>query len=65
MTATCSAVSVSTIRGKKFSQMEGLCDSALAQIAGRNYTAGLLDEGYLQIIKYGICFCRKSCMVKT
>ena len=50
---------------QKFSQMEELCANALAQIESRDYASGLLDEGYLQIIKYGVCFCRKSCLVKT
>lgn len=49
---------------KKFGQMEGACDQALAQIDEQNYAAELLDEGYQRIYKYGFCFCKKSCMVK-
>ncbi len=48
----------------KFSQMEGLCDTALEQIENRAYDRELLEEGYQKIIKYGICFCKKNCMVK-
>ena len=49
----------------KFTQMEELCDKALEQMEERKYDAELLDEGYQSILKYGICFCRKNCMVKT
>ena len=45
--------------------MEKLCQEALRQIDERHYDEGLIDEGYLKILKYGICFCKKSCMVKT
>ena len=48
----------------KFTQMEQQCEGALAQIEEKDYAAGLLEEGYESILKYGICFCRKSCMVK-
>ena len=50
---------------KKFPQMEAMCDAALAQIEEKNYAAELEEEGYQKIIKYGICFCRKACMVKV
>ncbi len=49
----------------KFTQMEELCDKALEQIEERKYDTELVDEGYQSILKYGICFCRKNCMVKT
>ena len=29
-----------------------------------DYAAPFLDKGYTKIIKYGICFCEKSCMVE-
>ena len=48
----------------KLSSMGIQCDEALKQIEDREYAAGLLDEGYENILKYGICFCKKSCMVK-
>ena len=40
------------------------CDTALRQIEDRKYDAELLKEGYHNIIKYGICFYKKECMVK-
>lgn len=49
----------------KFIQMEELCDKALEQIEERKYDTELVDEGYQSILKYGICFCGKNCMVKT
>lgn len=49
----------------KFSSMEKKCEDALQQIENKAYAAGSLDEGYKTIRKYGICFCKKSCMVKT
>lgn len=48
----------------KFNLMEGQCDAALAQIEEKNYAAEPLDEGYSRILKYGVCFCKKSCKVK-
>ncbi len=51
-------------RARKFSEMEGMCDEALAQIERQDYAAELLDEGYQKIYQYGFCFCKKSCMVK-
>ncbi len=51
-------------RAKKFTEMENLCQEALKQIDEKNYTDALIEEGYPHILKYGICFCKKSCMVK-
>ena len=49
---------------KDFEQMEEGCNQALAQIEDRNYEAALYKEGYRNILKYGVCFYRKECMVK-
>ena len=49
---------------KNFSELESLCDEALAQIEENRYEAELKQESYKKIIKYGIAFCGKSCMVK-
>lgn len=49
---------------KKFTGMKKLCNEALEQIEKKEYARGLLDEGYTKILKYGICFCEKSCMIK-
>jgi len=50
-------------RVQKFTEMEDTCQEALQQIEDKHYDAGMLDEGYMVIKKYGICFCKKSCMV--
>lgn len=50
-------------RVQRFTEMESMCQEALQQIEDKHYDAGLLDEGYMVIKKYGICFCKKSCMV--
>lgn len=50
---------------KKFEEMEAGCDAALAQIEKQNYQEEWYRIGYRNIIKYGICFYRKECMVKV
>ena len=49
---------------KDFENMEKGCDKALEQIEKQNYEATLYKEGYRKILKYGICFYRKECLVK-
>lgn len=58
------AVILELKRAKKFTEMEKLCQEALGQIDEKHYDDGLIEEGYSQVLKYGICFCKKSCMVK-
>lgn len=48
----------------KFSDMEKACASALRQIKEQKYEAELRDEGYTEILKYGISFYKKECMVR-
>ena len=50
-------------RVQRFTEMESMAMEALQQIEDKHYDAGLVDEGYLVIKKYGICFCKKSCRV--
>lgn len=49
---------------KKYSEMEELCDEALEQIENMQYEQNLREDGYVEILKYGICFFKKRCMVK-
>ena len=49
---------------KNFNELEALCDKGLAQIEEMRYETELKNDGYKKIIKYGIAFCKKSCMVK-
>lgn len=58
------AVILELKRAGTYTEMEKLCDQALQQIEQKHYDATLIEEGYPLILKYGICFCKKSCMVK-
>ena len=58
------AVILELKRAKRFVDMEGLCQDALQQIEDLHYDNILIEEGYPIILKYGVCFCKKSCMVK-
>ncbi|HIX47722.1 MAG TPA: ATP-binding protein [Candidatus Mediterraneibacter caccavium] len=48
---------------KQFPQMENGCREALRQIEEKRYADGLVEEGYAKVVKYGVCFCRKSCKI--
>ncbi|MDO4805579.1 MAG: AAA family ATPase [Lachnospiraceae bacterium] len=48
---------------KKFSEMEAGLQEACDQIIDKKYEEGVLDDGYLGVKSYGICFCKKSCIV--
>ena len=48
---------------KEFSKMEEKCRQALQQIEDRKYEEDLRREGYKEILKYGVCFFRKECIV--
>ena len=48
---------------KKFSEMEDGLKEAYDQIIDRRYEDGILEDGYLGVKSYGICFCKKSCIV--
>lgn len=48
---------------KKFNEMEDGLQEAYDQIRDRKYEEGILDDGYLGVRSYGICFCKKSCIV--
>lgn len=50
---------------KDFLKLDDLCNQALNQIEINRYESELVQEGYSDIIKYGIAFCKKSCKVKS
>ena len=50
---------------KTFRQMPEACKKALRQIEDNNYAAYWDEEGYSDIIKYGIAFYKKKCMIMT
>ena len=43
--------------------LEAACEKALKQIEERKYAVSLQRRGMKKIIKYGIAFCEKECMV--
>ena len=43
--------------------LEAACAGALEQIREKKYTEGLKRRGVKKILKYGIAFCEKECMV--
>jgi len=47
----------------EYGKMENGCRKALEQIETQYYTMEPEKEGYQTILKYGICFYRKECMV--
>ena len=49
---------------KTYQGLEAKCREALQQIEEQKYEEALRQEGYSQILKYGVAFYRKECMVK-
>jgi len=51
----------------KMSTMEARADSALTQIDEKEYDRSLLQAGFAKdnIIKYGVCFYKKTCFIKA
>lgn len=43
--------------------LEKACGEALRQIEEKQYAAGLQRRGMKKVLKYGIAFCEKECMV--
>lgn len=51
-------------RTTRFSEMAAKCQEALQQIDTMQYDAEFVEMGYPHIMKYGICFCGKDCMIQ-
>ena len=49
---------------RTYQELESKCDEALRQIDEQKYEEALRQEGYSNILKYGIAFYRKESMVK-
>lgn len=49
---------------KTYAELDRKCEEALKQIEEQNYEFSLRQEGYSNILKYGIAFYRKECCVK-
>jgi len=50
---------------EKYKNLEQAADQALAQINDKHYDAGLEEEGYTEVIHYGIAFYKKQVFVKS
>ena len=50
---------------RSYQELEKKCEEALRQIEEQKYEEGLHREGYQDILKYGVAFYRKECMVKA
>ena len=48
---------------KKFNEMQDGLKEAYKQIEEKRYEDGILEDGYMGVKSYGICFCKKSCIV--
>ena len=48
-----------------YGELEKKADEALKQIKERKYEKELQDDGYASIVRYGIAFYRKDCLVKV
>ena len=57
-------IEIKSVREKNGETLNGQCNAALQQIDDKKYQSGLEDEGYMDIIKYGIAFQDKYCKVK-
>ena len=59
------AIIIETKVSQTYDGLETKCDEALEQIETQKYDEALRREGYRDIVKYGVAFYRKECMVKT
>ena len=48
---------------KKFNEMQAGLKEAYDQIKDKKYEEGVLEDGYMGARSYGMCFCKKSCIV--
>ena len=59
------AVIIEVKVAKKALHMDAECEAALTQIKEKKYEDELREDGYTQIISYGIAFYRKDCRVQV
>lgn len=48
---------------KKYNEMDEGLQEAFDQIRDKKYEEGVLEDGYNGVISFGICFCKKDCIV--
>lgn len=49
---------------KKIAEMRDGIEEAFRQIREKGYEEGILNDGYIGCRAYGICFCKKTCIVE-
>ena len=49
---------------KKYTAMQDGLREAFDQIRDKRYEEGVLSDGFFSVISYGVCFCRKSCIIE-
>ena len=49
---------------KKFIEMQDGIDEAFRQLREKRYEEGILDDGYIGSVSYGVCFCKKTCIIQ-
>ena len=48
---------------KKFNEMDAGLNEAFDQIKEKKYAEGVIEDGYIGSVSFGICFCKKSCII--
>jgi len=56
-------IEIKSVRKKDGKTLEGQCTEALQQIEDRQYEVNLKNEGYTDVVKYGIAFQEKKCKI--
>ncbi len=49
---------------KKFTEMQGGIREAFRDIRDIRYEEGVLSDGFFSVKSYGVCFCKKSCIIE-
>ena len=48
----------------KYNRMDDGIKEAFDQIKDKRYEEGILDDGYAGVVSFGVCCCRKSCIIE-
>ena len=49
---------------KKFNEMQDGIEEAFNQIKVMKYEEGIRSDGYIGSISFGVCFCKKTCIIQ-
>ena len=50
---------------KKFNEMQDGIEEAFRQIRDKRYDDGIFEDGYIGSVSYGVCFCKKTCIIQN